>query len=86
MRHWLKGPLKRLADQYLLDGRGRARGIFQTGVIRSWLAGQGLTADRYAQRVWLLITLEAWLRSFLDCVELPEYQPEKPQRWLFLRR
>jgi len=66
MKHWLTGPIRQLAERLLLDGRGRSRGLFNTAVIRAWLNGRGASAQRCGQRLWLALTLEAWLQAYVD--------------------
>jgi len=73
LRHWLDGPISRLADRLLLDARGRSRGIFRSDTVASWLRGEGLLWQDHARRLWLLLTLEAWLRAFVDCREASDF-------------
>jgi asparagine synthase (glutamine-hydrolysing) len=80
MKHWLDGPLRELTERLLLSPRGRSRGIFNSETIRSWLNGRGVLGPRHGQRLWLVLTLEAWLRAYVDDAE---YSPEKwpARRW-----
>ncbi len=66
VQHWLHGPLRRLADDLLLGPRARARGLFRPEPIRAWMAGEGSVWPRHGAKLWLLLSLELWLRSFLD--------------------
>lgn len=70
LRHWLKGPIRKLANHLLFAGSGKSRSLFRKKTLESWLNEKGLVNGRYAQRLWLVLTLEAWLRVFLDGEEL----------------
>lgn len=64
--YWLRGPLGKLAADVLLAPRAQARGIFRPETIRAWLRGEHILWPRHANKIWLLLTLELWLRAFLD--------------------
>ena len=60
---WFEGPLLAEAKSRLLDGLCRT-GLFQRGYLEDLLAGKtrGLRPRR-GVKLWLLVTLEAWLRQ-----------------------
>jgi asparagine synthase (glutamine-hydrolysing) len=63
---WLRGPLAPMADALLLDGRLRARGVFNDReVSRLWSEHRDGRAD-HRHRLWQLIMLELWFRQFID--------------------
>jgi asparagine synthase (glutamine-hydrolysing) len=63
---WLRGPLKGLARDLLLDGRLRKRGLFQASTVAGlWNEHQSDRRD-HAHRLWSLIMLELWFRQFAD--------------------
>jgi asparagine synthase (glutamine-hydrolysing) len=63
---WLRGPLSGLASDLLLDGRLRARGIFNDQeVARLWADHRSRRAD-HPHRLWQLLMLELWFRTFID--------------------
>lgn len=66
VQHWLRGPLRELAADTLLSPRARARGLFQTNTIQAWMAGKGMVWPRQGIALWMLVTLELWLRAFVD--------------------
>ncbi len=66
VQHWLRGPLRDLAADTLLGPRARARGLFQPATIQAWLRGEGMAWPRQGIALWMLVTLELWLRAFLD--------------------
>jgi asparagine synthase (glutamine-hydrolysing) len=63
---WFSGPLLEEARSRLLDGLGN-RGIFQRDYLNKLLEGKlGGLRPRRGVKIWLLITLECWLRSHWD--------------------
>jgi asparagine synthase (glutamine-hydrolysing) len=66
VQHWLRGPLRDLAADTLLGTRARERGLFQPATIRTWLHGDGMAWPRQGIALWMLVTLELWLRTYLD--------------------
>ncbi len=66
VQHWLDGPLSRMADDLLLGARARSRGLFRPEPIRAWMAGEDSLWPRHGAKLWLLLSLELWFRSFVD--------------------
>lgn len=64
VQQWLHGPLRELGHDLLLGRSARERGLFRPETIRSWLRGQGSLLPRQGGKLWLVLTLELWLRSF----------------------
>jgi len=63
---WLRGPLKGLATELLLDGRLKDRGIFEPRTVaRLWKEHQHGRRD-HCHRLWSLVMLELWFREFAD--------------------
>jgi asparagine synthase (glutamine-hydrolysing) len=63
---WLRGPLRAMTTELLLDGRLRDRGIFEPReVARLWSEHRDGRAD-HRHRLWQLIMLELWFRRFID--------------------
>lgn len=63
---WFKGPLLPQARERLLDGLAN-RGIIDRAYIeRLWDGRLGGLRPRHGAKIWLLITLEAWLRRVFD--------------------
>jgi asparagine synthase (glutamine-hydrolysing) len=63
---WLRGPLAPMATELLLDGRLRARGIFDDGeVARLWSEHTARKVE-HPHRLWQLVMLELWFRQFID--------------------
>jgi len=62
---WFRGPLLATARERLLDGLGPYH-LFQRDYLERLLAGRlGGVRPRIGQKIWLLVTLEAWLRARL---------------------
>jgi asparagine synthase (glutamine-hydrolysing) len=60
---WFSGPLKNWAAERLLDGLGKM-GLFHRQALEDLLAGKrGGLRPRRGIKLWLLLTLEAWLRT-----------------------
>jgi asparagine synthase (glutamine-hydrolysing) len=85
---WLRGPLRDLAADLLLGPAARARGLFQPATIQTWLRGEGLLWPRQGTLLWLVLTLELWLRAYLDradpAVDDLAWRPRRtfsPRRW-----
>lgn len=63
---WLRGPLRPMAEDLLLDGRLDSRGIFDgREVTRIWRQHAGGSHD-HRHRLWSLLMLELWFRHFVD--------------------
>lgn len=63
---WFQGPLLPQARERLLEGLA-PRGIVNRDYLERLLAGRlGGLRPRHGAKIWLLITLEAWLRRVLD--------------------
>lgn len=57
---WFAGELRAYARDLLLDRRARTRPYLDAGVVRHWLDTP--RAPRRGVKIWLLLTLELWLR------------------------
>ncbi|MEF3275083.1 MAG: asparagine synthase [Chloroflexus sp.] len=64
VQHWLGGPLRTMANDLLFGPQTRARGLFRQATVRDWMDGKGMIWNRHGQSIWLLITLELWLRAY----------------------
>jgi asparagine synthase (glutamine-hydrolysing) len=62
VQQWLRGPLAELGHDLLLGPS--ASGLFRRDTIRSWLRREGTLLPRHGGKLWLVLTLELWLRSF----------------------
>jgi asparagine synthase (glutamine-hydrolysing) len=63
---WFRGPLHEFARERLLEGLARWE-LFEPRWLQSLLAGRlGGLRPRHGVKIWLLLTLEAWLRKVLQ--------------------
>ena len=60
---WFRKRWRRRARALLLSRRSRIRPYVTQDVIRDWLDYRGDTWSRYGVKLWLLVSLELWLRS-----------------------
>jgi len=69
---WLRGPLSTMVNELLQDGRMRDRGIFDPGAVRKlWVEHRTKERD-HTHRLWSLVMLELWFRSYMDGALRPE--------------
>ena len=62
---WFQGPLASAARERILDGLA-PRGLFRQEYLERMLDGRlGGLRPRHGVKIWLLVTLEAWLRGVL---------------------
>src|SRR5437763_13157345 len=66
IRNWLHGDLKPMIDDLLSDTSLRRRGYFDPAVIRRMREEDRTGAADHAYRLWAFITLELWMRIFID--------------------
>ncbi|MFF0390584.1 asparagine synthetase B family protein [Kitasatospora sp. NPDC004615] len=64
VQQWLRGPLAEHTADLLLGPTARARGLFRADTVETWMRGGGLLLPRQGGKLWLLLTLELWLRSY----------------------
>lgn len=64
VQEWLTGPLAELGNDLLFGPSARARDLFRADTLRGWLRGEGSLLPRQGGKLWLVLTLELWLRSF----------------------
>ncbi|MGW0579739.1 asparagine synthetase B family protein, partial [Streptomyces sp. NPDC002920] len=64
VQQWLSGPLRELGGDLLLGRAARRRGLFRPDTVRTWLRGEGTLLPRQGGKLWLVLTLELWLRAY----------------------
>ena len=69
--HWFRGPLSELADDFLLSDSSLARGYFRRTALENLLAEHRSGQWNHGNRLWSLICLEAWHRTYIDPSEVP---------------
>ena len=68
---WFRGPLRELAGDALLDARARARGQFRRNVVERLLSEHVRGERDHGHRLWCLLVLELWQRSWLERAAMP---------------
>jgi asparagine synthase (glutamine-hydrolysing) len=66
VRAWLVGDLAPLVDDLLSDDTLRRRGFVDPGVVARFRADNAAGRADYSLRLYALVTLELWCRTFLD--------------------
>jgi asparagine synthase (glutamine-hydrolysing) len=66
MAEWLRGDLKEMAYDTLLDSRARDRGYFEPASVRALLDRHMLGQEDRAQAIWTLLVFEHWHREYVD--------------------
>ena len=64
--HWLRGELREMAYDVLLDRRALARGYFRPEALRRLLDEHASGQAFHHHRLWSLLMLELWHRTFID--------------------
>lgn len=60
---WFRCDLRRYARDMLLSRRARTRAYLNPALVREWLDYQGNLWPRHGVKLWLVLTLELWLRA-----------------------
>ncbi|MGE0449662.1 MAG: asparagine synthase (glutamine-hydrolyzing) [Vicinamibacterales bacterium] len=64
--HWFRHELREMAYDVLLSDRARARGYFRPEVVRRYLDDHAARRGDHHDRLWSLLMLELWHRTFID--------------------
>ena len=65
IHRWMRGELRAMSRDTLLDARARHRGLFQPSAVEALLAAHARGEPR-GQQIWNLMMLELWFRAFID--------------------
>ena len=74
--HWFRDELKPLLYDVLLDRRSIERGMFEERTVRRLIEEHVSARWDHAYRLWSLLCLELWQRTFLDAAEPPSRAPD----------
>jgi hypothetical protein len=77
--NWMRAGWNQVARDVLLDRRSRERGIIDPPAVDSLLRRHAAGADDEGDRIWSLLNLELWYRTFVDR-EGVQTLPEPPRR------
>ncbi|MFB7469797.1 asparagine synthetase B family protein [Kitasatospora sp. NPDC056184] len=64
VQQWLSGPLRELSGELLLGRTARERGLVRPDTVRTWMRREGTLLPRQGGKLWLVLTLELWLRAY----------------------
>jgi asparagine synthase (glutamine-hydrolysing) len=63
---WFRKPMRKIAREHLLGRRARQRGIINQKLVKQWVDYEESALPRHGVKLWLLLTLELWFRTYLD--------------------
>jgi asparagine synthase (glutamine-hydrolysing) len=63
---WTRGPWNSVARDVLLDRRSRQRGLIDPAAVDRLLADHAAGRTQGGDRIWTLLNLELWHRTFID--------------------
>jgi asparagine synthase (glutamine-hydrolysing) len=64
--YWLAHDLREMVDDLLSETNIRNRGLFRPDVVRRFVDEQRRGAEDWSMQIWQFLTLEHWMRIFLD--------------------
>ena len=72
---WFRGELAPLARELLLDERARSRGWFRPAAVEQLLDDHAAVRADHGHRLWTLVMLELWQRTYVDAAVAPAMSP-----------
>lgn len=64
--YWLTNDLKEMTDDLLGESQIEKRGLFNPAIVRRMIQDQRSKRADWSLQVWQLLTLELWMRTFID--------------------
>jgi asparagine synthase (glutamine-hydrolysing) len=64
--YWLANDLREMVDDLLSETNIRKRGLFRPESVRRFVDEHRSGAEDWSMQIWQLLTLENWMRIFLD--------------------
>jgi asparagine synthase (glutamine-hydrolysing) len=64
--YWLANDLREMVDDLLSETNIRKRGLFQPEAVRRFVEEHRSGAEDWSMQIWQFLTLENWMRIFLD--------------------
>jgi asparagine synthase (glutamine-hydrolysing) len=77
---WFRGELRDYLRDVLLDPRAAARGLFRREEVERYVAEHQSGRWDHAYRLWVLLILELWMRTWLDAAAPPAEAPARTVR------
>ena len=66
VEYWLAHDLREMVDDLLSETNIRKRGLFQPKAVRRFVDEHRSGAEDWSMQIWQFLTLEQWMRVFLD--------------------
>jgi asparagine synthase (glutamine-hydrolysing) len=63
---WVRGEMRPLAEELLFSRQAQSRGFFDYAYVRRMMDQHISGRQDHAARIWALMVLEAWCRTFID--------------------
>ena len=76
LNHWFRHELKPLLYDVLLDQRAIDRQIFDRKAVEQLINEHQNQQWDHSARLWSLLVLEMWFRTFMDPASIPDHFPE----------
>jgi asparagine synthase (glutamine-hydrolysing) len=64
--YWLANDLREMVDDLLSETNIRRRGLFRPAAVRRFIDEQRSGAQDWSMQIWQFLTLESWMKIFLD--------------------
>src|SRR5579863_550459 len=64
--YWLANDLREMVDDLLSETNMRSRGLFRPETVRRFVDEHRSGAEDWSMQIWQFLTLENWMRIFLD--------------------
>jgi asparagine synthase (glutamine-hydrolysing) len=73
--YWLANDLREMVDDLLSDADVRNRGLFRPEAVRRLVDEHRAGREDWSMQIWQLLTLETWMRVFLDAGGQQQTEP-----------
>ena len=77
--YWLAHELKEMVDDLLSLAQLRDRGLFRPQAVRRFVDEHRRGAQDWSMQIWQFLTLEIWMRTFLDSTKSSSGWMDAPQ-------
>jgi asparagine synthase (glutamine-hydrolysing) len=64
--YWLANDLREMVDDLLSESQVRSRGLLRPDAVRRYIHEHRSGAQDWSMQIWQFLTLELWMRTFLD--------------------
>jgi asparagine synthase (glutamine-hydrolysing) len=77
--YWLAHDLKEMVDDLLSPSQLRDRGLFRPQAVRTFVDEHRRGVQDWSMQIWQFLTLEIWMRTFLDSAKSSSGWMDAPQ-------